>query len=157
MGLEASKRIVEIEQLHRNLVDAQRGQAQVQRAATITTLCGATRPSTIDEDSTHRLGGGREEMPLAVPALNTLLTRAEHAQVGLVHQRRCRQRVVRAFTGDAMPSESSQLIVDLRQEFRRRGIACLFACRAGRFVAYCPIVKPRPCSAVEGRPSGRGR
>jgi hypothetical protein len=71
-----------------------------------------------DQDPSHRLGGGREEVPPAIPVLFLLL--ADQPQVRLVDQGRGLERLPRRFPAKPLCRQFAQLLVDQRQELAGR-------------------------------------
>jgi hypothetical protein len=68
----------------------------------------------LDEDTTHRFGGGGKEMPSAVPFLN--LGIVHEAQIRLMDQRRCLKRLARRFVSHLLSRQPAQLIVNQRHQ-----------------------------------------
>ena len=70
----------------------------------------------IDEDSPHRLGRGRVEVPAAGPGN---LSRPDELEIGFVDEGRGRQRVVITLAAHPLMGGATQLVVDKRQELLR--------------------------------------
>ena len=71
-------------------------------------------PGPLDQDPPHRLGRGREEVPLIVPLLRGRLIDQPH--ICLVYQRRCLERLTRFFIGELCGRQFPQFVVDQRQQ-----------------------------------------
>ena len=67
-----------------------------------------------DQDASHRLCGGREEVPAAVPVL--FLVFADQPQVRLVDQGGGLERLPRRFPGKLLCGQFAQFVVDQGQE-----------------------------------------
>src|SRR5438132_12880349 len=77
----------------------------------------ALAASIVDQNPTHRLCGGSEEVAAAVPGMPLLTLRAlNESNVGFVDQRRRLERLARLFLGQLLRRQLAQLIVDERQE-----------------------------------------
>ena len=77
-------------------------------------LGGVPRPGMIDEHGAHHVGGDGEEVRPVLPRLAWMLLREAH--VGLVHQRRRLQRVVRTLAAQMPRRDAAQLRVDQLHE-----------------------------------------
>src|SRR5262245_11394563 len=96
------------------------------------------------------LGGGSEEMAAAVPVLGML--GVHQAEVGLVDQRGCLQRLPRPLLGQLLGRQLAQLLVDQRQQLAGRvGAAVGDGVEHLRDVARGGI-RGRPCSATSANP-----
>lgn len=71
----------------------------------------ATRPSRIDENSSHRSRGHREEMRSVLP-LN--LIHVDQPEIRFIHEGGSLKRVAGSFAGHVPMGEAVQLIVDKR-------------------------------------------
>jgi hypothetical protein len=72
-------------------------------------LQAAPAAGVVDEDQSHRLGGGEEVGPAFEPPV------ADEAQVGLAHQRDGIEGVIVPFVGHPGGREPAQLVVDERE------------------------------------------
>jgi hypothetical protein len=82
---------------------------------------GRLGPSLIDEDLTHRLGGGGIEVTATRPSH---FTRPREFQIGLVDQRRRRQRVAGPLAFELPLGGAAKLIEDQgKKALRRRQVA----------------------------------
>ena len=66
----------------------------------------------LDQDPSHRLGGGGEEVPLTGKRLAV----PHQAKVGLMNKRRGRERLTGPFEGQPLRGELAELVVDQRQQ-----------------------------------------
>jgi hypothetical protein len=73
----------------------------------------ALRPRVLDQDAAHRLGRRREELCPVGPAVGAVLA---DAQPRFVHERRRRQRVVRALARHARGGEPAQFVVERAEQ-----------------------------------------
>ena len=76
-------------------------------------------PGVVDEDPTHDVGGGAEEVGAVLPLHSALI---DQLQVGLVHEGGGRERVIGSFLAQERPREPAQIIVDDRRELVERGV-----------------------------------
>ena len=79
-------------------------------------LGAAALAGVVDEHLAHGARRRAEEVRAVLPAGGRV---ADEAHVGLVHQGRGVQRVVRALVAQALPRDDQQLLVDQRQELLR--------------------------------------
>ena len=70
----------------------------------------------VDQDPPHRLGRGREEMPL--PPKGPSGVAVHQPDVGLVHERGCLERLVGALATHPVVREAPQLFVHEGEKFR---------------------------------------
>jgi hypothetical protein len=70
-------------------------------------------PSLFDQDTAHRLGGGREEVAAAVPLLVPAST--DQPDVGLVDQCGGLKGLARLLLGHLLGCQLPQLVIDERQ------------------------------------------
>jgi hypothetical protein len=71
-------------------------------------------PGAFDENVTHGLGGGGEEMPAVLPAWQSASTQP---QPGFMNQRRGLEGLARGLLGHPGRGQTAQLLVNQRQEF----------------------------------------
>src|SRR5438132_5682262 len=98
----------------------------------------ALAASIVDQNPTHRLCGGSEEVAAAVPGMPLLTLRAlNESNVGFVDQRRRLERLARLFLGQLLRRQLAQLIVDERQELLSAvGVALLDGGQDVRDIAH---------------------
>jgi hypothetical protein len=84
-------------------------------SATRRPLTPTSRP--LNQNPTHRLRRCRKKMPATVPRLRSP---SNQPQIGLVHQRRCLQRLAPLFLRHPISGQRTQLIVNERDELLRR-------------------------------------
>ncbi len=89
---------------------------QYDPAATAAMFVRSLPTGGIHQDATHRLRGGVEEVPAAVPAVFT--RRADQPEVRFVDQGGRLEGVVRRFGGHAGGGEPPQLVVHERKRLR---------------------------------------
>lgn len=77
---------------------------------------GLLSSGALDEDAAHGLGGGREEMLAAVPALWLM---SDEPEIGFVNQSRGLQRLSGLFVGQLLCGQETQLLVDQGQKLSR--------------------------------------
>src|SRR5262249_8051547 len=80
-----------------------------------TPLEGALASGVVDEDSTHGLRSRSEEMSAIAPVRS--LPCANQAQIRLVDQRRCLERLARFFVSQLLRGELAQLVVHQGEQF----------------------------------------
>src|SRR5262245_4037252 len=83
-------------------------------------LQGTSASRLFDEDPTHRLGSGGEEVSAAIPALR--LVRVHQTQIRFMNERRGLQRLTGLFLREPPGRELSKLLVDERQELFGTGL-----------------------------------
>jgi hypothetical protein len=71
-------------------------------------------PGGFDQNPPHGFGGGREEMPTAIPPM---VPRTDESQPSLVHEGGGLEGLARHFVGHLVRRELAQFVVDQRQEF----------------------------------------
>jgi hypothetical protein len=96
----------------RILVDPARDGREVSMLTPASTLLTAMISGAIDEDPSHGLSGGGEEVAAALELLI-----ADQSEVGLVDQGSGLQGVIRSLLRHACGREFPQLVVNKRQEF----------------------------------------
>ena len=111
-----AERCIEVEKFGRGIVINTNFIRRCCRALEFAAVLDAMlAPRLLDENAPHRLGGGRKEMPAALPRCVV----AKESQVGLVHQRGGLQGLTRTLTCHARLRETAKLAVDERQQLRR--------------------------------------
>jgi len=113
VALEAIERLVQGQDVDGGSGNGRRHVVQVQALAAATPFEAGLAPGLVDQDLTHGLGGGPEEMPAAVPAR---LVVPEQTQVRLVDEGRGLERRPRAQHCHPRLGDPVQLAVDQRQQ-----------------------------------------
>lgn len=99
-------------------------QRELETAAAVFVALLAT--CLLDENAAHGLGGRGKEVPAAIPVLR--LVRIHKAKIGLMHERRCLQRLPGIFPRQAQGCQFPQFVVDQRQQQLRGSRVASFDC-----------------------------
>ena len=89
----------------------------VQACVAGTAFGGEAATGPVHHDAAHGLGGGGEEV---LPALPSALVVPGHLEPRFMDERRGLERVLTAFSGQAMRGQTPKILVDQRKKLRRR-------------------------------------